>query len=166
MQAKIEHTLGWAARHRMPVEVVRLEDVQPPSEQLVLVRRLAAKYDLPLAHAHADAGGASDAAAIKSAGDSGSSTSSTSSLAAEGALNVRDTVARHRGGWATGAATVLGRSLQRVLRLAAPAEARSSDHALPRAAAEGGNDQQLLPMVHDAREWEPGPFDARLRQSK
>ena len=70
MQAKIEHTLGWAARHRMPVEVVRLEDVQPPSEQLVLVRRLAAKYDLPLAHARADAGGASDAAVSSSSSSS------------------------------------------------------------------------------------------------
>ena len=70
VQAKIEHTLGWAARHRMPVEVVRLEDVQPPSEQLVLVRRLAAKYDLPLAHARADAGGASDAAVSSSSSSS------------------------------------------------------------------------------------------------
>ena len=49
LQAKVEHTLAWTARHRMPVEVVRLEDVQPPEGQVVLVRRLAAKYDLPLA---------------------------------------------------------------------------------------------------------------------
>ena len=91
VQAKIQPPLAWAARHRMPLEVVRLEDVQPPDTQVALVQRLAAEYGLPLAGQHAG-----DAAA---AGGRKSGSRSDGSLTEHGAAALRDVVRDARDWW-------------------------------------------------------------------
>ena len=150
--------MAWAARHRMPLELVRLEDVQPPTEQLALVQRLAAKYRLPLAHQPASADGGT-----RSGGN-------TSSSPAEDALVERARLlAQHKSSSSSDRPhELLGRRSLRDSLLAIASAAAEADGAAAeadRGAAQGDEREGVHAVVRDAREWVNKPFSLQKHQS-
>ena len=134
----------------MPLELMRLEDVQPPNRQLALVRRLAAKYDLPLAHQHASAG---DSSLMRSLEGEDVHFESARSLPRRlGSSSL------HRPPESLGRRS-LRDSLLRDSLLSMDAAAAEAD----RGAAQG--DEGVHAVLRDAREWVNKPFSLQKHQS-